>query len=281
MRASRVFYGVLVLVLLGGVGAAGYWYRSRPVHEGRAPVRTVRTVRAPVPAPVKEPLIRHPIPPVPAPSARGAPGTVSAPLPPPLPPLDRSDPALERALAGLVGRARLEHWLRLKEIVRRVVVTVDNVPKRRLPLRYLPLRPAPGRLEVRRIGGPTAGRYVLSAKNYARYTPYVDLLEAVDPKRLAAVYIRFYPLFQQAYRDLGYPYGYFNDRLVQAIDVLLAAPEPSGPVRLVRPSVYYKFADPRLEALPAGQKVLIRMGPGNERRVKPWLRAFLRATERR
>ncbi|HEB80283.1 MAG TPA: DUF3014 domain-containing protein, partial [Chromatiales bacterium] len=63
--------------------------------------------------------------------------------------------------------------------------------------------------------------------------------------------------------------------------VLLAAPEPSGPVRLVRPSVYYKFADPRLEALPAGQKVLIRMGPGNERRVKPWLRAFLRATERR
>ncbi len=278
MRASRVFYGVLVLALLGGVGAAGYWYRSRPVHEGPPPMRT------PVSAPVKEPLIRHPIPPpsAPARSARSAPGAVSAPLPhPPLPPLDRSDPALERALVGLVGRARLERRLRLKEIVRRVVVTVDNVPKRRLPLRYLPLRPAPGHLEVRRIGGPTADRYILSVKNYARYTPYVDLLEAVDPKRLAAVYIRFYPLFQQAYRDLGYRYGYFNDRLVQAIGVLLAAPEPSGPVRLVRPSVYYEFADPRLEALPAGQKVLIRMGPENERRVKPWLRAFLRATERR
>ena len=277
MRASRVFYGVLVLVLLGGAGAAGYWYRSRPVLEGRP------SVRAPVPAPVKEPLVRHPIPPpsAPAPSVRGAPGTVSAPLAPPaLPPLDRSDSALKRALAGLVGRSRLERRLRLKEIVRRVVVTVDNVSKRRLPLRYLPLRPVPGRLEVRRIGGPTADRYVLSAKNYARYTPYVDLLEAIDPKRLAAVYIRFYPLFQQAYRDLGYPYGYFNDRLVRAIGVLLAAPELSGPVRLVRPSVYYKFADPRLEALPAGQKVLIRMGPENERRVKPWLRAFLRATER-
>ncbi len=280
MRASRVFYGGLVLVLLGGAGAAGYWYRSRPVHEGWAP--PVRTARSPAPAPVKEPLVRHPIPPAPAPSARGAPGTVSTPVStPPLPPLDRSDPALERALAALVGRARLERRLRLEEIIRRVVVTVDNVPKRRLPLRYFPLRPAPGRLEVRRIGGPTAGRYVLSAKNYARYTPYVDLLEAAGPKRLAAVYLRFYPLFQQAYRDLGYPYGYFNDRLVRAIDVLLAAPEPSTPVRLVRPSVYYKFADPRLEALPAGQKVLIRMGQKSERRVKVWLRAFQRAIERR
>jgi len=40
------------------------------------------------------------------------------------------------------------------------------------------------------------------------------LAEKVDAKAFMAVYTRFYPLLQQAYRELGYPKGYFNDRLV-------------------------------------------------------------------
>lgn len=27
-------------------------------------------------------------------------------------------------------------------------------------------------------------------------------------------YVRLYPLFQKAYVELGYPNGYFNDRLI-------------------------------------------------------------------
>ena len=53
-------------------------------------------------------------------------------------------------------------------------------------------------------------------------------MESVDTGRLAALYVRFYPLFQQAYRDLGYPNGYFNDRLVEVIDHLLVTPEIAG-----------------------------------------------------
>ncbi|MEJ2700374.1 MAG: DUF3014 domain-containing protein, partial [Desulfuromonadales bacterium] len=56
------------------------------------------------------------------------------------------------------------------------------------------------------------------------------------------------------------------------IDHLLAAPEVQGPIRVVRPSVRYKFADPDLEALSAGQKILIRMGPDNAAKVKAKLR---------
>lgn len=282
MRVRKLYYALVVLAVLAGAGVLFHRYWPAPAESPPAPAAP-----RPVPPPVREPLIRHPIPPptstapATAPAGSGAVPTKPRPAPPPLPPLDRSDPALIDALAALVGRPPLERWLHLKEIVRRVVVTVDNVPRRKLPLRYLPLRPAPGTLRTRRIGPLTSGRYVLSARNYARYTPYVKLMEAVAPDRLARVYIRFYPLFQQAYRGLGYPDGYFNDRLVRAIQVLLAAPVPTAPVRLTRPSVYYKFADPRLEALPAGQKVLVRMGPHNERRVKVWLRAFLKAIERR
>jgi hypothetical protein len=87
-------------------------------------------------------------------------------------------------------------------------------------------------------------------------------------QQVAAVYVHFYPLFQEAYQDLGYPNGYFNDRLVQVIDSLLATPQPAAPIQLVRPNVMYTFADPALESRPAGQKLLIRMGPDNAAIIK-------------
>jgi hypothetical protein len=104
----------------------------------------------------------------------------------------------------------------------------------------------------------------------------VKLAQAVDAKQLVALYVYFYPLFQQAYEELGYPKKYFNDRLVEAIDDFLAAPEVSGPVKLVRPKVMYEFADPALEALSAGQKILIRMGPENAALIKTKLRDLRR-----
>jgi hypothetical protein len=87
------------------------------------------------------------------------------------------------------------------------------------------------------------------------------------------VYVHFYPLFQAAYRDLGYPNGYFNDRLVETIDDLLAAPEVLAPVALVTPHAMYQYADPALEERSAGQKIMIRIGAANEARIKARLRA--------
>jgi len=100
----------------------------------------------------------------------------------------------------------------------------------------------------------------------------VRLAEAIDSAKLAALYFHYYPLFQQAYRDLGYPKGHFNDRLVQVIDHLLETPELEGPVALVRPKVFYLYADPGLESRSAGQKILMRTGAENTRRVKAKLK---------
>jgi len=99
-----------------------------------------------------------------------------------------------------------------------------------------------------------------------RYRPYVLAMEAVEAKRLVAAYVQFYPLFQSAYQELGYPKGYFNDRLVQAIDDLLATPEVAAP-RVVQPKVLYQFADSDLEERSAGQKTMLRMGSANAARV--------------
>ena len=89
-----------------------------------------------------------------------------------------------------------------------------------------------------------------------------------DPDALVDLYRRYYPRLQAAYVDLGYPDGYFNDRVIEVIDHLLETPDSTAPASLVRPHVLYEFADPELEALSAGQKLLIRMGPENATRSK-------------
>ena len=125
----------------------------------------------------------------------------------------------------------------------------------------------------------------IAPNNAARYNPIVMLAESIDPAKAAKVYARLYPLFQQAYEELGYPGRYFNDRLVAVIDHLLQAPEPAGPVpvRLVevkgkvqsqRPWVRYEYADPQLESLSSGQKIMVRVGLENERKLKASLRGF-------
>jgi hypothetical protein len=186
----------------------------------------------------------------------------------PLPPLDQSDHAIQEALRGLWSGNTLERVLQLDGFIRRVVATTDNLPGKKLALRLLPVRQAPGKFL-------TSGKddsLVISPDNAARYGAYVRMVETVDVQKLAALYFRFYPLFQRAYEELGYPKSYFNDRVVDVIDHLLATPDVKGPVKLIRPKVFYLFADPDLEARSAGQKILLRIGSDNAARVKQKLR---------
>ena len=70
------------------------------------------------------------------------------------------------------------------------------------------------------------------------------------------------------------PDGYFNDRLVEVIDHLLATPEVAGPIKLTQPGVFYQYADPSIEERSAGQKAMIRLGSQNAAIVKEKLRAL-------
>jgi hypothetical protein len=103
------------------------------------------------------------------------------------------------------------------------------------------------------------------------------LADAVPTDALVAVYARFYPLFQQQYEKLGYPGKYFNDRAVEVIDHLLATPAVQEPLLLLQPRVLYVFADPKLESLSAGQKIILRMGRENREKLKSKLREIRQA----
>lgn len=243
---------IVLLVLGGAIGGMYYWKKQQ--QEGLL-LPPVATEPAPVPpAKPPEPVIRHPIRETPSEKA--------------LPTLENSDDTLVEALTGFFGKKPVQEFFDIKEVVRRFVVTVDNLPRKKLPLRYRLFKPVAGQF----LATGEGENYLSNPDNHRRYKSYVLLADTVEPKKLVAVYSRFYPLFQQEYVNLGYPKGYFNDRLVEAIDDLLAAPEIPGRIKLTRPKVMYEFADPQLEELSAGQKIMIRMGVENATRIKARLR---------
>ena len=236
-----------------GLAAAGYIYYSRS-HKP-VPVEAPVVAAKPPPAVVPdEPAIKHPLPVSEAPQR--------------LPPLNESDQSMQSALVDLIGRDSVERFIIPKELIRHIVVSVDNMPEQKVAERMRPVRPAAGRLVTT---GPEESP-VLDPANYERYKPQVQLIGTIDSKRLVATYVHYYALFQEAYESLGHPPKYFNDRLIEVIDQLLMTPEVRDPIALARPNVQYEFADAKLESLAAGQKALIRMGPDNAKVVKDKLR---------
>jgi hypothetical protein len=107
--------------------------------------------------------------------------------------------------------------------------------------------------------------------SYSRYNLYVDIINSIDIEFATNQYLKFKPLFDAAYQELGYPDRTFEATMYQAIEVLLSAPIIREPIKLVAPSAMYKFADPALEELPAAHKLMIRMGPDNQTKLKPKL----------
>jgi hypothetical protein len=258
-RARRWPAVVLAVAVLAGL-VGYYYYHWLQQQAQRAPVTTppAATIAAPEPQASPEPATRHPLP---APKAQAS-----------LPTLAHSDAMARDSVVALIGRKAFEARVVPDQLIRRIVATVDNLPRPTAPRRKMPLNPVKGAFLTARTGD----EIVIGAANFARYAPFVRVMESVDPRALVSSYIRAYPLFQRAYEELGYPGKYFNDRLMEALDDMLDAPEIDAPIKLVRPRILYQFADPDLEARSAGQKILLRMGRENASRVKAKLREIRR-----
>jgi hypothetical protein len=282
-RGAIVAATVVIALLLAGGWT--WWQRQQPpvVPPAAPETQPVAAVPAPPSPAPSGPAIAHPIDQAPMADA-------AASAPPPLT-LDNADPVLRTALIDLLGSKAVTSLLQTDDFARRLVATVDGLGRAHAAPRMWPVAPTGGRFELQ--GEPSAAQ--IAPANSARYDVFVTLATSVDAKRAASMYRRFYPLFQRAYQELGYPNAYFNDRLVAVIDQLLATPQPatSPTLRLTevkgpiapgagdRPWTRYEFADPALEALPAGSKMLLRMGPQHAERLKAQLRALRAEIARR
>jgi len=273
VRESSVWTAVILVVVLLGAGAL--WWRWSQTQAPGEPVAATTPSAPPAAAPDVPPA------PPPQPEQVAPLNPIDTPPEAALPQLSESDARVTAALNELLGRKNVAGFLNVDGFVRRFVATVDNLPREHAPSRVWPVQPVGQRFAVGGSGDSSS----IALDNAQRYTPLVLLSEQVDPAAAAGIYFKLYPLFQQAFEELGYPGKYFNDRLVAVIDHLLAAPEPEGPVRvkmvevksdtpMAKPWVHYEYADPQLEAMSAGQKMMVRVGLVNERRLKARLKAF-------
>ena len=259
-QASTGSWFAAVVVVLAVV-AAGAFLAYRAMHADRsgatAPMASAPAATGTTSAPIQHPIAQARVFP--------ASGSTAA-----LPALDQSDDDVASALEQLAGNSPLSALLVRPQIIARIVATIDALPGRSLGGFMLPTHTPKGAFIAQDVGGDT----VIGDGNAARYAPYMRVVEQADPQALVAWYVHAYPLFQQAYQQLGYPKGYFNDRLLVVIDNLLAAPEPAQPPALQRSNAHYIYADPDVEALSSGQRLLLRVGPANEATIKAKLRAI-------
>lgn len=276
---------VLLVVLAVALGAGYLWWQAR---QRNAPPPMVDEAPLAPNAPSEPPASSEPRYPIPAPAAppvaeqsRAPEQSTPVPMEPdaappsaPLPPLNDSNALMTEVFSDLFGAEMLRELFVPDELIRRFVVTIDNLPNKKLPPRqHLLVKPVAGSFAVTGTGG----EQVIAADNAARYAPYVQLAARVDAQQLVDAYVRFYPLFQAAYAELGEPNAYFNDRLIEVIDHLLDAPQVVEPIHVVQPKVFYEYAAPGLEALSAGHKIMLRMGRANAERIKTKLREIRQA----
>lgn len=246
-----------------------------------APQQPEPVVQAPAPVEVPAVIDTEPQPqpqPEPATEASEADAAVIAqtePEPEPaveepvLPALEQSDVEVKQRLLALDWRPGLANLFVTEDMLRSLVVQIDNIAQGQLVAGQPVLMPLEQRFSLDE-GEPL----LLEQQSFGRYEPYIQLLESVPPQQLIPLFERYEPLLQQAYAELGYPDELFKNKLIAAIDLLLATPQVQYPLELERPSVVYIFADPAIEQLPAPQKQMIRLGPDNQQRVKALLQRY-------
>ncbi|MGY6554207.1 MAG: DUF3014 domain-containing protein [Wenzhouxiangella sp.] len=275
------------IVLLAAILAAFWWLgQDRPEAPSVAPVgipelRPEPRFPLPEPAPEAEPEVLRLLAPEPLEPAAGessemlpdmepAAGDLPS-APQALPALIDSDPAALASLRRLIGVESVARWVRPEWIISRTVVVVHSLDAAAPPAEVRPLRLLRSAPQAQADSDQALYWTEATAQRYAEL---VLAFETMTPGAAAAQYRRYYPLFQQAWEELGEAEPWFNDRLIDIIDHLLGAPRVELPVALVPWEGRLRFAAEALEAESWGRKLLIRLGPEQSSLVREWLHAF-------
>ncbi len=180
--------------------------------------------------------------------------------------MEESDAWIRQNAKNVSPHPRFLDWLKVGNFIRLITVVVDNIAEGRSPRPHLGFL-APGKgFEIME----KEKKLYLDPSGYKRYDPIGDIFSSIDAQKAAQTFDILRPLFQEAYRELGYPKKDFRDTLIRAIIVLLLTPAVQGDILLEEEEtgINYRFADPHLEELLSTQKHLIRMGPENSRKIQ-------------
>ncbi|MDT8385151.1 MAG: DUF3014 domain-containing protein [Gammaproteobacteria bacterium] len=258
----KSFSYIVFILLLAGAGAYYYFQLDKAREQETRAIPT-----APLQVPEDEtPEILHPVPESLVMMGDATEETQAETEPEePLPPLMESDDRIREIISGMFDNDLVKQMVQQTGLIHRFVLTIDSLPSDKVPIKYRLFPTTSGKFLVQT---DASDKILVDPENFARYDAYMQLLDKLDTEQFAKWYTRYYPLIQEEYDALGYKSRYFNDRFISVIDHLLETPDLTGPIELVQPNVFYNFADPALQELSAGQKILLRIGPANRKRVQ-------------
>ncbi|MEE2001675.1 DUF3014 domain-containing protein [Alkalimonas sp. MEB108] len=274
---QQLYYLGLAAVVLVILIAGWLLFRSDSPAPEPEPMPPVELVPLPdaepyVPDPIEPQPLTEIIPVLPPEAVTSEPPVEALPEPDPepkpeLPALNESDAEVSQALLQLPWQPGLAGLFVREDMLRRLVVLTDNVSRGQISSDHLVFTTPEQPFAVRRQDE----QLTLDPAGFRRYEPYLTLLESVPVSTQVALLRHYQPLLDEAFAELGYPDKPFKQRLLQAIDYLLAQPVVDGVFELELPSVMYHFAEPHIEAMSDVQKQLIRIGPDNQRRLNQHL----------
>ena len=179
-------------------------------------------------------------------------------------------------IVELVPESTLADLIIQQDMISNFVVFIDNASRGELVTQFSPVI-APTEKFAAEQKGEDLLTYQLNTDNFARYNQYADLLVSMPTEKSVAIYKELTPAIDEAHMELGYEAGTFDRKLKRAMDFLIDAPVLTEDVKLVAPSAMYQYADAELEGLLAIQKLLLRMGPENQQKVRAKLVEFREA----
>lgn len=180
-----------------------------------------------------------------------------------LPDLLSSDKAFRRALIALSPDLRA--WLNSNLLIRKFVVIANDFSQGIRIFKHISFL----RLDEPFSVEQGENGLQIAPKSYRRYDSLAQAINAIDARALMMVYQRFRPLMVQVFNEFGYPKDITLESIVnKAASEIIASPVIDGQIFVVRPSLFYKFADPKLEALNPVQKQMLRMGSENARIIQ-------------
>ena len=186
----------------------------------------------------------------------------------PLPPLAEFDAYVRDAVGRLSSAGAVATWLASDHLAEQFTSVVQGVADGRAPMRQLArLRPSAPFTVVERDG-----HTVIDPASYRRYDGIAAAVTSLDPIACARAYGTLKPRLEDAYAQLGIAGSSLDAAVEKAIVALLRTQVPSGAIRVVSRGGVYAYADARLESLTPAQKLLIRTGPENARRIQARLR---------
>lgn len=191
-------------------------------------------------------------------------------FPEPLPELEDSDAEMREQLKPLSESDEVIKWAPGDDLARKLTAVAYSLADGEVAYEYMALPAPDGKFKVSSKGKKT----YINSDNYERYDVFVKAVETVDVDHAVAFYLHYWPLFRTAFGEIGEPDKSLQAEVMSGIDLLLETPDVEGDIELVRPSVYYKYADKKLEALKPTQKLLLRMGPENRAVIKAKLQEF-------